>query len=165
MLLLIRFAVILLFIGCIIALPLFLMKLNELEKRKKTEKEMDQRMDSLKKDAEPKKTAPQHSPATVNVQQRFVQIEDKLHALKTDKKWLSVESAHTIGETIPSDYHNYKDAYLKLTNKKQVEQEVLTVLDTMIQDLAMYEEEIEEKKKAALDRQAYIIENREKNDL
>lgn len=161
MLLIIRFALILLFIAGILAIPFFLLKLNELEEKKKANKKTAPAV------RETAPTAPNRSYmyATPHVSERLLKINEKQKALQTDKKWLSLESSHYVMETFPNDLKNYQEAYLDLKNKKQVEAEVLAVLDNMIDDLVTFEKEIEEKKKTVLDRQGYIIENREKNHL
>ena len=101
--------------------------------------------------------------ATPRVKPLFYVIEEKLNALKTEEKWLSVESIHHLTETFPKDFKNYKELYQNINDKQSVEEEVVRALQFMMNELENYETEIEEKKKIALQRQEYIMEKREKH--
>lgn len=168
MLLLIRFVAILIVIACVIALPVFLMKLNAIENRKKEEKLREAAKKVMKKET-PAPTPPvpvnPYRLATPHVKERFLVIEEKLKAIQEDKQWLSFEATHHVTETFPKDFANYVQAYNELKVKHQVEEDVLIVLNNMVDELNHFEKEIEEKKKTELHRQGYIIETREKDHL
>lgn len=166
MLLIIRFAFILLFFACIIALPFFLLKLNEMEKKKKVQKEREENQRIIQsKTASYELKKELYLGATPKIRELFVLIETKLTALQSEKKYLSLEAAHHLTETFPKDFKNYQTLYGNIKDKQSVEQEAIESLEKLVLELKTYEKEIEEKKKVALHRQGYIMETREKNHL